>query len=269
MSGLTFRLNAAPDERLDLSSLTPGKLAKMSAADISKLVVGTTKSQLKVGDLFSVSGSASDTVTLSGATGRLDFVGTKLDGGKLIVEGDVGICAGRQMKGGSLEIRGDAGAFLASGLSGGVVSVKGSAGSNVGGQWPGDALGMVGGTVAIEGDAGDRVGDRMRRGTIIVRGRCGAEAGSRMIGGTIWAERGFGPAPGMLLRRGTLIGPSVEKMLPTFADAGRHDLVVLRILSRYLKATLGPLAPHPISGAVHKFAGDLATIGKGEILLTA
>ena len=269
MSGLTFRLNAAPDERLDLSELTPAKLAKMSTADISKIVVGTTKSQRTVGDLFTVSGSAGDTVTISGSTNRLDSIGTGLDGGTIIVEGDVGVCAGRSMKKGTLEIRGDAGAFLASNLSGGVITVKGSAGSNVGAQWPGDKFGMIGGTVAIEGDAGDRVGDRMRRGTIVVHGRCGAEAGSRMIGGTIWTERGFGASPGILLRRGTLIGPSVERMLPTFADSGRHDLVVLRILSRYLKATLGPLAPRPLSGAVHKFAGDLATIGKGEILLTA
>ena len=58
-------------------------------------------------------------------------------------------------------------------------------------------------------------------------------------------------------------------MLPTFADSGKHDLVILRVLSRYLTATLGPLAPRPLSGAVRKFAGDLATIGKGEILLTA
>lgn len=269
MSGLTFRLNAAPGERLDLSELTPGKLSRLSPAEISKIIVGTTKSRLTVGDLFTIAGSAGDSVTISGSTGHLDFIGTGLTGGKMIVEGDVGICAGRSMKGGTLDIRGDAGAFLAAGLSGGIVTVKGSAGSNAGGQWPGDQFGMAGGIVAIEGDAGDRVGDRMRRGTIVVRGSCGAEAASRMIGGTVWAERGFGPAPGMLLRRGTLIGPSVERMLSTFVDGGRHDLVVLRILSRYLKATLGPLAPNPISGAVHKFAGDLATIGKGEILLTA
>jgi formylmethanofuran dehydrogenase subunit C len=90
-----------------------------------------------------------------------------------------------------------------------------------------------------------------------------------MLGGTIWAEQGFGPGPGTLLRRGTLIGPAVEQMLPTFADSGKHDLVILRVLSRYLSATLGPLAPSPLSGRAHKFAGDLAAIGKGEILIVS
>jgi formylmethanofuran dehydrogenase subunit C len=269
MSGLTFRLKAAPDERVDLSKLTPARLAQMSAADISKLVIGTSKRGLTVGDVFAVSGKAGDRVTIEGGSNRLDFIGTELSEGTVIVEGEAGICAGRSMRGGRLEIRGDTGAWLASGLSGGLVHVKGSAGGLIGGLRAGDRFGMTGGVVVVEGDAGDRVGERMRRGTIIVRSRCGANAGSRMLGGTVWAEQGFGAAPGVLLRRGTLIGPSVEGMLPTFADAGKHDLVILRILSRYLAATLGPLAPRALSGNVRKFAGDLATIGKGEILITA
>ncbi len=269
MSGLTFRLRATPDERLDLSKLTPADLSGMPAADIGKLVVGTSKRGLTVADVFTVSGKPGDRVVIEGSSNRLDFIGADLAEGTVIADGDVGICAGRSMRGGKLEIRGDAGAWLASNASGGLVSVKGSAAGLIGALRAGDKFGMTGGTVIIEGDAGDRVGERMRRGTIIVRGRCGANAGARMLGGTVWAEQGFGPAPGVLLRRGTLIGPSVEAMLPTFADAGKHDLVILRVLSRYLAATLGPLAPRALSGNVRKYAGDLATIGKGEILITA
>ena len=269
MSGLTFRLSAAPNERLDLSKLTPAHLAPMPAGDIAKLVVGTSKRGLTVGDVFKVSGKPGDRVVIEGGSARLDFIGADLAEGTVVVEGEAGICAGRSMRGGRLDIRGDAGPWLGSGLSGGVISVKGSAGGMIGGLRAGDRFGMTGGAVVVEGDAGDRVGERMRRGTIIVRGRCGANAGARMLGGTIWAEQGFGVAPGVLLRRGTLIGPSVESMLPTFADAGKHDLVILRILSRYLGVTLGPLAPRALSGNVRKFAGDLATIGKGEILITA
>jgi formylmethanofuran dehydrogenase subunit C len=269
MSGLVFKLKGAPDERLDLSKLTPTKLGKMSAADIARIEVGTTRRNLTAGDVFSISGKPDDTITIAGSSNRLDFVGSELDHGTIIVEGDVGAFAGRSMSGGRLEIKGDAGAWLASGVSGGVIWVKGSAGSYIGGQRAGDKFGMTGGLVVIDGQAGDRVGERMRRGTLLVRGKCGAFAGSRMLGGTIWAEQGFGPSAGLLLRRGTLMGPSVERMLPTFIDTGRQDLNVLRILSRYLTASLGPLAPKPISGAVRRYAGDLATIGKGEILITA
>lgn len=268
MSGLTFRLTSAPVERLDLSQLTPKRLAATPLADVLKLNIGTTKSALKVGDVFAVSGKPGDTLKIEGATGKLDFIGAELDHGSIIVEGDVGVGAGRSMRGGRLDIRGDAGALLGSGISGGEIFVKGSAGSQVGGLRPGDKFGMTGGLIVIEGHAGDRAGDRMRRGTIFIRGKCGSFAGSRMVGGTIWTELGFGADPGVLLRRGTLIAPSVDQMLPTFADAGRHDLVILRILSRYLREKLGSLAPKPLPGVVRKYAGDLATIGKGELLIT-
>lgn len=269
MSGLTFRLTSVPRERLDLSHLTPRRLSSIPLAEVLKLNIGSTRSGLSVGDVFAVSGKPGDTVKIESGSAHLDFVGAELDHGTVIVEGDVGVGAGRNMRGGRLDIRGDAGALLGSGISGGEIFVKGSAGAQAGGLSPGDKFGMSGGLIVIEGHAGDRAGDRMRRGTIYVRGKCGAFAGSRMVGGTIWSELGFGADPGLLLRRGTLIGPSVEQMLPTFADAGMHDLVILRVLSRYMTAALGALAPRPLSGTVRKYAGDLATVGKGEILLTA
>ncbi len=269
MSGLTFRLNAAPQQRLDLAHLTPKRLSSIPLAEVLKLNVGSTKSALTVGDVFAVSGKPGDTVRIESGSTRLDFVGAELDHGTIIVDGDVGVGAGRNMRGGRLEIRGDAGALLASGISGGEVFVKGSAAGQVGGLTPGDKFGMTGGLIVIDGHAGDRVGDRMRRGTIFIRGKCGNFAGSRMVGGTIWTELGFGADPGLLLRRGTLIGPSVEQMLATFADTGKQELVILRVLSRYMRERLGALAPRPLSGIVRKYAGDLATIGKGEILLTS
>jgi len=269
MSGLTFQLKTAPAERLDLSPLTPSKLANMALTEMLGTVIGSTKRRLTVGDVFTVSGQPGDTVTIAGGTERLDFIGGGLDKGTLIVEGNAGICAGRGMSGGRLEIRGSAGPWLGASLKGGLISVKGSAGGHVGGWRAGESFGMIGGTVVIDGDAGARVGDRMRRGTIIIKGRCGTYAGSRMLGGTILAEQGFGAKPGVLLRRGTLIGSTAEEMLPTYADSGKHDLAILNILSKYLADSLGPLAPAPIPSTVRKFAGDLAAIGKGEILLTA
>ena len=182
----------------------------------------------------------------------------------MIVEGDVGDYAGRKMSGGRLDIRGDAGAYLASGTNGGVVTVKGSAGDQVGGPAAGDKFGMMGGIVVIEGHAGDRVGDRMRRGTIIVRGRCGAIAGTRMLGGTIWTDQGFGADPGLLMRRGTLIGPDGRKAA---ADLRRYRQTRPRHPARPValhSAHARRPGPASLSGNVRKYAGDLATIGKGE-----
>lgn len=268
MSALTLKLKAAPDQRIDLTGLTPAKFASLSQGEIEGLAVGTGRRPVKLGDLFAVSGTPGDTLIIEGGSARIDGIGADLADGTIIVEGDAGAYAGRRMKGGRLDIRGAAGPYLASGLRGGLVLAK-SAAELVGAPRVGERFGMMGGIVVVAGNVGDRAGDRMRRGTIIAKGRFGASAGSRMMGGTLWTETGFGDGPGPLMRRGTLIGPSVDRLLPTFADAGLHDLNVLRLISRYFAKELGDLAPPPLPAKMRRISGDLATIGKGEILLTA
>ena len=267
MSALTFKLRTAPAGRLDLSALVPSRIASLSNMGIELLVVGSDGA--RVGDVFALSGEVGDTITFTGGSDRLDSIGAGLDAGTIVVDGDCGSCAGLGMSGGRLDIRGNAGAWLGSGMSGGLITVKGSAGDFAGGARSGDKQGMAGGTIVVEGNVGERAGDRMRRGTIIARGTIGPAAGSRMMGGTLWTEQGFGAGPGLLLRRGTLIGPKVERMLATFADCGLHDLTILRIMNKHFADALGPLAPKPFPAKVRRYAGDLASIGKGEILLTA
>lgn len=270
MSGYTFRLKAPAGDRLDLSALTPANFSKLASHEIAHLKVGMGRHPLAAGDAFDISGSAGDTVTIEAPSGAtLDFVGAGLDSGTIRVNGNVGAYAGRKMTGGKIDIQGHAGNFLASCQSGGLIHVSGNAGNNLGGVLAGDRFGMIGGITVVEGNIGARAGDKMRRGTVIVRGKTGEATGSRMIGGTIWTEGGFGPVPGLMMRRGTLIGPSVERLLPTFVDCGNHDLVIVRVLNRYLKGMLGNLAPKPMPLFVQRIAGDMATIGKGEILLPA
>lgn len=267
MSTLTFKLKQAPVQVLDLSALVPARLIGLSSFEMATLPV-TAGGDVVVGDIFDIAGEIGDTIVFAGGSPFFDNVGAGLAAGKILVEGSVGNNAGAKMKGGALEISGDAGSHLATGVSGGVIRLKGSAGDFVGGIRPGDKFGMLGGAVVIDGNTGARAGERMRRGLVVVRGTFGPAAGSRMVGGTLWTETGFGAGPGPLLRRGTLIGPTAEGILPTFADCGRHDLNILKILSRYVAETLGSLAPKPLPGLVQKLAGDLATIGKGELLLT-
>lgn len=269
MSGLRLKLRSAPSERIDLSALLPASLASLSDYDIGKLALAGEGGAVALGDVFAVSGAAGETLTIEAGSDRLDFIGAGLTGGALIVEGDVGAYCGAGMKGGRIEVRGNAGAYLAAGMKNGVVTVAGNAGDFTGAMRAGEKFGMTGGTVHIGGTAGTRIGDRMRRGTIVVRGATGSAAGSRMVGGTIITEKGFGDGPGPLLRRGTLIGPAATKLLPTYADCGRHDLLILRLIDSHLKNTLGALAPAHAPGTVRRLAGDLSTIGKGEILLTA
>jgi formylmethanofuran dehydrogenase subunit C len=268
MSVLTLRLLTPPADRLDMSGLTPAALAGLSDREISRFALGTAQNAPRLGDYFKVSGVPGETLVIETQSDRLDYIGFENSTGKVIVEGDAGAYAGRRMRGGRLEIRGNAGPFLASSLEDGIVTVAGSAGDNLGAPLRGDSEGLTGGAVIVNGDVGAAAGARMRRGTIIVNGRIGSAAGERMLGGTIWTASGFGTDAGIQMRRGTLIGPSVEQMRPTFVDCGLHELGILAIMNRYFAATLGEWAPRPISGPVRRFAGDMASIGRGEILLT-
>lgn len=267
MSTLRLKLRGKPQGRIDLGALTPAAIAGKSLGEIQRLALGSGEATL--GDHFTVSGSPGDTIAIEAAGGALDHVGQGLSGGTIVVEGDAGDYAGAGMTGGRLDIRGNVGACLASGMREGLVLLKGSAGDFVGGVLPGAKFGMTGGLVHVGGSIGARAGERMRRGIVVVKGSSGAASGSRMVGGTIIAEAGLGEGPGPLMRRGTLIGPTAKSLLATFNDCGRHDLGILRIIHRHLVERLGDLAPKPFPAIVRRYGGDMATIGKGEVLLTA
>ena len=269
MSRLTLKLKSRPESRVDLSGLIPVLAAGTTTRTLEQLPLSSSDKPMRLGDIFAISGTAGDDIAIEGGSDRLDGVGAGMRAGSITIDGDTGANTGMGMRGGKLEIRGSAGPFLASGMKGGIIHVSGSAGDYAGAVSAGHRFGMTGGNVIIDGNIGARAGDKMRRGLILVRGHTGDSAGSRMIGGTIVAESGFGATPGQLMRRGTLIGPRVERLLSTFADCGLHELVILSVMSRAWTRELGALAPKPFPAVVRRFAGDLAAIGKGEVLLTA
>jgi len=268
MSTLTLKLKSKPTERLDLSKLTPSKLSGKSTGEIGKTTLTSRAHPICVGDVFEILGTPGDTLIFQGGSDRLDFIGANNEEGTIIVEGDVGAYAGQKMRSGRLEIRGNAAEFLASSLQEGLILVNGSVGDNMGAPRRGDRDGISGGNIVIKGNVGDLAGTRMRRGTIIAHGKIGSQAGARMMGGTIWGTQGFDQNPGIQMRRGLLIAPTMEHILPTFMDCGFHDLGLVKILNRYWQNTLHDLAPKLDVAKIHKYAGDMASLGKGEIFLT-
>jgi formylmethanofuran dehydrogenase subunit C len=267
MGALTFTLKAPPTVRVDLSPLTPEKLAGLKPREIAALPLVGGRDDLRVGDLFAVRAGEAETVVIDGGSVLLDMIGAGMGGGTIRVVGDVGARAGAGMRGGRLDVEGSAGPWLAAGLTEGRVSVAGDAGERAGGALPGRMAGMAGGILTIAGTAGPRCGDRMRRG-LIVAGACGPDAGSRMIAGTILAGR-LGPDAGVLMKRGTLIASALDgPPPPTFVPCGEHDLQVLPMLAAWI-ATLGLAAPPTVPRRVLRLQGDMAALGKGEILLAA
>jgi formylmethanofuran dehydrogenase subunit C len=267
MKALTFALRAPPPQRLDLSSLTPDALAGKSASDISAIGLETTRERVTVGDVFRVRMGDAATVVFEGGSERFDRVGAALATGTILVEGEVGAEAGRLMSGGRLTIRGDAGPFAGSRMAGGVLDIAGAAGDRLAGPLAGETVGMTGGLLHVLGDAGARAADRLRRGVVLIEGRAGAYAGSRMIAGTLAIGGEAGDLPGYLMDRGTiLLGRGATLLSPSFGDCGQHDLVAARLIADFVASASAKLA-RLFRRRLRRLAGDLAALGKGEILL--
>jgi formylmethanofuran dehydrogenase subunit C len=77
-----------------------------------------------------------------------------------------------------------------------------------------------------------------------------------------------GDHPGYGMRRGTILAGGHGALSPSFAETGTHDLVFLRLLARSLRA-LSPAHADLAAGALKRYSGDLATLGKGELWVTA
>jgi formylmethanofuran dehydrogenase subunit C len=170
------------------------------------------------------------------------------------------------MVGGTLTVTGSAGPFAGSGATGGTLTIEGDAGDHAGGAAYAAKAGLDGATLVIRGRAGNYLGDRMRRGLLLV-GEAGAFAGSRMIAGTI-AAASVGDHPGYGMRRGTILAGAHGAIAPSFVETGTHDLVFLRLLARSLRA-LSPAHADLATGALKRYSGDLATLGKGELWVAA
>jgi formylmethanofuran dehydrogenase subunit C len=269
MRPLTLVLRQRPDQRLDLSPLVPHSLSGKSAAEIERIELQTTRSRVSVGDAFRLRNGDPTRICIEGSCDRLDRIGHAMTGGEIFVDGDVGTQVGRLMAAGSLMIAGNTGPWAASAMKGGHLEIRGATGAFLAAPLAGEMAGMRGGLVIVRGGAGERAGDRMRRGTIIIEGGAGAYAGSRMIAGSLLIGRKAGPLPGYLMKRGSIVlGVPCEAMSPTFVDCGYHQLLAMR-----LWATI--LLPHSKKAAallrrpLQRLAGDMAVLGKGEILVAS
>jgi formylmethanofuran dehydrogenase subunit C len=266
VSATRFRLRGEPERRLDLSVLTPHRLAGLDEAAIGRLPLAGGRGAPSVGDLFELSPGDAGTVVIEGGSALLDHVGAGLEGGSLVLEGDAGDFAGRSMTGGRLELRGSVGRLAASGLRGGTVEIAGDAGALLAGPAPGERAGMDGGTVLLRGSAGPQAADRMRRGLVVIEGDAGTHAASCMVAGTLVVCGRAGASPGTLLRRGTVVLGHAVPAPDGFLPSGRTPGVFQNLLAAALRP-LSTAAADAAARAGRRLLGDQAALGKGEMLL--
>ena len=266
MSATRFRLRGEPERRVDLSALTPRRLAGLDEAAVGRLPLAGGRDPLAVGELFDLFPGEADAVVIEGGSTLFDHVGAGLDGGSLVLEGDAGDFAGRAMTAGRLELRGSAGRLAASGMQGGTVEIAGDAGGLLAGPGPGERTGMDGGTVLLRGSAGPRACDRLRRGLVVIEGDAAEQAASRMVAGTLVVCGRVGASPGTLLRRGTVVLGHAALAPDGFLPCGRTPDVFLGLLVASLRP-LSSAAAEAAARAGRRLLGDQAALGLGEMLM--
>lgn len=265
MSALCFQLKDRPEQRLDLSPLVPSRLDGLSRKEIEALPVNTTRETLVVGDVFKVKGKDVRNLQFVDTDDRCDRIGAKLDGGEIVVDGDAGALLGAQIRNGKISVEGGAGVLLGASMTGGEISVRGDVGDQAGGVAFGETMGMKGGFISVRGDAGALLGERLRRGLIVVGGKAGDYAGGRMIAGTLLLRGGAGRYAGYGNRRGSLIfAEKPRSILPTYSDSGVMEFDYLRLLEKWLREQGIRIR---INARARRLMGDMAVLGKGEMLI--
>ncbi len=269
MKPLLFALRREPEQRLDLSKLTPDRLVGRTVKEIEAIEIGTTKVEARVGEIFKVRSGDPANLHFEGGSERFDLLGAKLlPGFSIYVEGDVGAQLGRNALGGRITVAGDAGPYAASGMSGGHIDIDGDCGDFLGAPLPGEIAGMAGGRIVVRGGVGQRAGDRLRRGIILIEGDAGPDLGSRAIAGTIIALGAVEGRVGYLNKRASLILAQAVDFGPTYVDCGAHNFAFARLFSRALVED-SRRAARLLSQKLRRYAGDTAVYGKGEILTPA
>jgi formylmethanofuran dehydrogenase subunit C len=164
---------------------------------------------------------------------------------------------------------GDADDWAGAEMRGGRIHVRGAAGDRAGAAYPGSRKGMRGGALLIDGGAGDDLGAAQRRGLIAVGGPVGDFAGAALVAGSLFLFGPVGRCPAAGMRRGTLAlfgGPPA--LLPTFRYDGRYRPTFVDVYLNQLRAWGFPVPDAAWRGDFRRYAGDVVSLGRGELLVS-
>jgi formylmethanofuran dehydrogenase subunit C len=246
---LVAKLKTPLKQRADMSEVLAGPWTTLSPSDMAARAVYLERDgRVSLGDLFSIEGSPTGRIEFSGNLDLADRLGAGLQEGEVLVTSNVGREAGLAMAGGILNIDGDAG-------------------PRAGAAPLGYKRGMTGGELIVRGSAGPEAGALMRRGLLVIGRTAGALTGRGMIAGTVIILGAAGPDSGLWSKRGSVV--VLGKITPpeTYAFACTYQPIHLRLmLTRLRKEYRLPIQRKHFTGLYHRYSGDLAEIGKGEIL---
>jgi len=265
---VTLRLKAPSELPVEAESICPDLFAERTHAQIGALPIYRGRRRLALADLFSIQGEASDTITVSGDVSHFKRIGQGMTRGHLTVEGNAGMHLGARMQGGEIVVNGHTHDWAGAHMKGGVIRIHGDAGNFAGAGYPGEKRGANRGAILIDGRAGNETAARMRRGLIVVMGDTGEGTGAGMIAGTVFVFGRLGDRAGAGNKRGTIVALSDSAaLLPTYRYQCRSTFVFLNVYLRRIRELGLAVSDAQINGNFRRFAGDINTVGKGEIFI--
>jgi formylmethanofuran dehydrogenase subunit C len=246
--GIIARLREPLAARADLGDALASGWGVLGPAELARRPVRVNGRAGFLGDLFDLSGQTAGRIRFEGDLRRADRLAAGLTEGQVMVDGDVGDETGLGMGGGS-------------------ILVRGSAGARAGAAAADTRRGMTGGELVILKNAGPEAGARMRRGLLAIGGRAAAHAGATMLAGTIVIAGKAEPGAGLWSKRGSLVALGSVPIPPTYRYACTYQPTFLRLALTRLRETYGfPIKPRHLTGTYRRYSGDLADLGRGEIL---
>lgn len=263
---ITLTLRAPLARPLDADVIAPERLAALGAQEISALELRDGRATVPLGDVFTVTGERSSSLVLEGDLAQLHGVGTLMSAGSLTVTGSIGNALGARMRGGAITVQGSAGDDAGAAMAGGSIVITGNVGDRAGGALQGASKGMTGGEIIVRGIAGREAGARMRRG-ILYCASCGDGAGVGMIAGNVIVSGAIGENVGAGNKRGTIVALGSVRIPATYAYACTYRPPHLSLMLLWLRKRFDlPVDDAHLHGLFKRYSGDLAEIGKGEIL---
>ncbi|HKV52283.1 MAG TPA: formylmethanofuran dehydrogenase subunit C [Gemmatimonadaceae bacterium] len=264
---ITLTLRAPVARRLEVESIAPNALAMLDESAIARLPVWDGPQAIPLGDVFQVRGGRSDRVRVAGDLTMIDAIGAGMTAGDLEVDGSVGRYVGTRMAGGALRVSGDAGYGAGLEMTGGLLDIAGSAGDRLGAGRLAAPRGMTGGEIIVRRNAGAEIGATMRRGTVVVAGNAGPRAGLGMIAGNVIVLGSAGEDAGRFNKRGTIAVFGRVSIPPTYRFACTYRPPHIAVTVVHLRSHRGlAIADDTPTTRFHRYGGDLAELGRGEIL---
>jgi formylmethanofuran dehydrogenase subunit C len=232
METVTITTKAQPDLYLEAENVTPDAFAGKKAEEIADLHVYVGREQHRLGDFFEVSGKGGATpeetkIVVKGDLSRVKYIGMKMTGGEIVVDGNTDMYVGAWMQGGKITVNGNVDAFAGTGMKGGEIVVNGNAGNYLGAAYRGDWRGMSGGKIHVKGNAGSDIAYFMNGGEIVIEGDVDVHVATHAEGGKIIIKGNAKSRLGGQMVEGEIyVFGTIDVMMPGFAYRQDVDLEV-------------------------------------------